>query len=256
MKKSTRLLRCGFLCVTVFYMSALSAQFIYKDSTLAKGDTVHMKVNTKTGVPHRITGLNIDLRRYGQLTGVNIPAISEAFLREYAVIFRVDPGSLVIEKNERVKERWLVNYVQEYNGIPVYGSSVGFTVNANGRIPVVGIQYYPHIDVNTTPSLSAPEAVEIAVTDFAARGLSDSIVIDSSPELVVLPVEKNDKYEYVLTYRLELDTYEGGYSESYFIDATNGSIEKKYSNVLRGTLYGCIQYRYWPEHHDDSEVTT
>lgn len=216
-----------------------------------------MKVNDKTGVPHRITGLNVDFKRYGTISMNSISSMSRAFLTEYAELFRLETESLVLERSENRKGRWHINFTQEYEGIPVYYSSIGFTVFENGRIPLVGIDYYPDINVEPTPRVSAEEALRIAQEDFTLLSQSDSIITSQLPTLWIFPVENDDSYTHYLAYRLELKYrgFQSMFNESYFVDAHSGEILLRYSNILDASIYGTVSIKYWPEHHYDTQST-
>ncbi len=257
MQQRSRLFMFSLTGMSILCLNLIFAQYTRLDSILSDGSVVHMKINPRTGVPQRLTGLDVDFKRYGPISESKVEAMSRAFLAEYADLLHIDTESLSLEKAESRKGRWYVNFVQKVKGVPVYHSGVGFTIFPNGAVPVIGAEYYPDVEISTAPNLTADKIIEIAQASFGDLGSMDSVVVRKEPELTILPIETPEDYAYFLVYHIELES-EGSQkplSEAYFIDANNGDIVKQYSNIMDGSLSGYISYRYWPKHYYDATET-
>lgn len=140
----------------------------------------------------------------------------------------------------------------------MHRSRIGFTVSSNGAVSVINSDYYPNIDIDLIPGITADRALEIAQTDFLALSSADTVRIKKDPELIVLPVEGDNSYSYVLAYNLALafKGLQAVFNETYFVDATTGDVIERYSNLKSGTLNGTISYNYWPEHDYDTQQSS
>ncbi|MHA1830338.1 MAG: FlgD immunoglobulin-like domain containing protein, partial [Candidatus Helarchaeota archaeon] len=139
----------------------------------------------------------------------------------------------------------------------IYNAYVSFTIHKNGNVPLIGSDVYPDIDIETTPEITPANSIEIAKISYKNLILNDSIYIRKGPNLIIYPMEGENKYHYYLAYELELDYFDSNRnhiaSEGYIIDAKNGNILKTYSNVKNACAYGTLYYKYWPEDQNDPE---
>lgn len=227
------------------------------DSTDTSGNVIRIKVNDKTGTPHLIYGLNVNFSRYGQITDQNVQGLSRQFLTEHAKLLRIQQGTLKFQGATNRNGRWYIDFQQEYRGIPVYSANVGFTIHENGNVVLAGSDAHPDISIDAIPSISSDEALKIAKSNFAGLSARDSVSIRNEPELIILSLENDTSYSYLLTYNIELELIDSlsVYSEGYFIDANSGNIIRQYSNIRDQSISGTVSIRYWPEHHDDAQST-
>lgn len=109
---------------------------------------------------------------------------------------------------------------QMYHNIPVYGYQLVVSTNAAGEISTLTGHYYPGINVDITPVLSAQQAKDkIAESGSDAESVSDGlyIYIDESATLC-----------------WKIRTF----SKSYFVDATTGSVVATISEVYEESVTG------------------
>ncbi len=195
-KRLSGLILSFFMIISL--SSSLSAQYKLKNVSDEEGKAIQMKVNTKTGSPHRIYNLKQNFTNYGDFSNKeNIEKCNAQFLNEISGFIKVDIKDLKlkqIKKSSTRKDKWYISYQQYYKGVPVYRADVGYTLLLNGNIELFGSDAYPDISLDVSHKLSGNEALQIAETHFKELSKSDTLTIRKEPELIILPIEKEDDY--------------------------------------------------------------
>ena len=119
---------------------------------------------------------------------------------------------------------------QYYKGIRVFGGDIARQMDGAVPVSIFG-QLYTAIDLNTTPVLSADEAIAAV-----QRLVGQAMVVNQAPELVVLPIDTGG---YALTYRLRVATQID--RVVYFIDARDGEMTLQYGDLQRQAAIGTGQ---------------
>lgn len=57
-------------------------------------------------------------------------------------------------KAETDGKSWFVTYSQSVDGVPVYRTEIGYTVNQDGDIIALGADAYRNVSIATTPRVS------------------------------------------------------------------------------------------------------
>ena len=114
----------------------------------------------------------------------------------------------------------------------VLGAKLGFTVTRQGRLLAAGARLFPKVNVNTTPSLSAQAAMQIA-TGHASIPDAD---VSAKDELVILAVEVDDAYVYGLAWEITVSNHnlKPPRSKTFLVDAHSGKILQEYDNAGHG----------------------
>lgn len=143
-------------------------------------------------------------------------------------------------------------YQQYFNDIPVeFG--IYKTHLKNGVLSAINGDYYPIIEINTKPSISASNAVSLAYKN--AKLESNSVLsIDenkpkvSNPTLVIFPKMENINPRNRLAYKLDIDAEMQFYHSDVYVDAHTGEIifennkMHEIDNPANGTtLYNGVQ---------------
>ncbi|HJS22991.1 MAG TPA: fibronectin type III domain-containing protein [Pyrinomonadaceae bacterium] len=155
---------------------------------------------------------------------------SRAFLDEFSTLFGITPAeaSYVVEFN--LRDRRVVEYRQALNQVPVEHSFVTFAV-ANSRLEQVTSRLYTALNPDTfsvTPNLQRDLACDVATADFRRTvGRGDATELKCKENLVVLPDESN----FYLVWKLIVSSSQRLDSYTYYVDAQNGSVLRKYSNL-------------------------
>jgi len=240
--------------VFVLFVNSIQAKSLYvkKDTTIA-GENAVLKIDKKTGAVKRIYGI----KKFSDknLSKTNIKETSQAFIDSHSKMFRITSKDLKLIQCEKVQNRWLVRYNQLYKGIPVNGAFLGFTITENGGIVNIGSNIHPNLKINTKFSLKNNQALETTILKFNMLTKNNNYTVRKSPELKILPIEKENQYDYYITYHIELELIDSlnVYSQSYFVNANNGEIILDYSNIKKDhDLNLTIRTSYWPKHYYDN----
>jgi vibriolysin len=120
---------------------------------------------------------------------------------------------------------------QSFRGVPVFATEAILHLDANGSVASVTDRLVRDLKVDTTPSLRAEEAIQIAV---AQAGGSRALTADPKSDLQLLP-ESNGRVRLTWRVQLEAVTAEGAPSKpNLFIDAKTGEIVKQFDNLMTG----------------------
>jgi vibriolysin len=117
---------------------------------------------------------------------------------------------------------------QSFRGVPVFGAQAIVHFNSDGSIASITDRLARDLKVDTTPSLRAAEAIQIAV---AQVGGSRALTAEPKSDLQILAEDNGGAR---LTYRVQLEavTAKGEPSmPNLFIDAKSGEVVKQFDNL-------------------------
>jgi Zn-dependent metalloprotease len=223
------------------------------------GNALKIEQNSVTKAAHRVYGLKGNINRYGTsmaaLNQENIDAVAKRFLADYQEIIKVGSDDLVLKQASHRKGKWYISYEQTYQAIPVYRTSVGFTIDRQGDIPRLGADIYPDIAVSATPSLSSQQARETAEKVFRVDE-TENVNLVKDISLLVYPEIVGSEITFHLVYEVELLIERPRRQWVYFVDAHSGDIVFSYSALMQGdwNIHGYSRTQYLPEHYYDSPV--
>ena len=162
-------------------------------------------------------------------TESGVETAADAFVEDTKALFGVDPKNLDGPTIIQSGEVWLISYQQVFSELNVLGAKLGFTVTRQGRLLAAGARLFPKVNVNTTPSLSAQAAMQIA-TGHASIPDAD---VSAKDELVILAVEVDDAYVYGLAWEITVSNHnlKPPRSKTFLVDAHSGKILQEYDNV-------------------------
>jgi Zn-dependent metalloprotease len=217
-----------------------------------QGNQLWLSVNPETGSAHRVYGELAHISRYGfrsqDLDRDSILQLSSSVFADYGKILKLAPDDLAPRILDTDGQMWFVTYQQTYRGLPVEGTEAGYTLDARGRMVALGADIYPSIDVETTPMVSAEEALDIA----------KNLLGDAEPETRLLPAlivfpqaTKKGKTSFLLAWKMELASAKGPKDVVYFIDALTGGLIESYSNIRDWEIHGTFSGQYYPQHNYD-----
>ena len=165
---------------------------------------------------------------------------SGAFLAEYAPLFGAAPDQLVQRAVDRDAYGTTVTYVQEYKGLPVFGTMLRTHLDKGGDLTSVNGTAVPDLDLAVSPRLSASEASDRAVQAVEADpptgsegGTVDTSGLQAkSTELMVYRegLIRGVKGDNTLVYRVEV-TNEANIRDIVFVSAATGKPVNRYSMI-------------------------
>lgn len=183
------------------------------------------------------------------LTKTDSPqAESTAFLQQYGGIFGIsDAGTELVQVDATTDSLGTkhLTYQQMYEGVPVFAGILRVHLNSNSQLTAANGVFVPRIKVNTTPSLSAETAAEIAVAATAERAAVDGATAgDLSVATNTLYVYRDGLIQGVpganyLVYEVQV-TNNGNVRDFVYVDAHAGKVINHVSavdNALFRRLY-------------------
>lgn len=183
------------------------------------------------------------------LTKTDSPqAESTAFLQQYGGIFGItDAGTELVQVDAATDSLGMerLTYQQVYEGVPVFAGILLVHLNDNGQLAAANGVFVPRIKINTTPSLSAETAAEIAVAATAERAAVDGATAgDLSVATNTLYVYRDGLIQGVpganyLVYEVQV-TNNGNIRDFVYVDAHAGKVINHVSavdNALFRRLY-------------------
>jgi Zn-dependent metalloprotease len=208
--------------------------------------------NEKTGAPYRIFGQGIQPQKMktalptaiSELGDIEVKFLSDNFISDNRDFFEINPKNLNLIKLEKFKDKWIVDYQQFYESIPVFGGHVGLTIDNESKIVLFGSNYYPNISITTTPQISKERYIELAKNEVIFNDTTDFI---RNSSLIIFPIESDGKINYHLTWMVELFSVNPLGEWVFFIDATDGSLLFKYNRMKSSTINGYVSGVMYPQ---------
>ncbi len=140
--------------------------------TSFQGNRLSIKWDTITGAPLTIRGEKSPLFKIGhvsKLSRAQITRIGPILVKKYAPILKIRPDQLRLKAAERISGSWYVSYWQTFQGTIIYESSLGFSIDPEGRVVSLGAILYPRVQVPEKDLIDRTRALKIAqdqVQDF------------------------------------------------------------------------------------------
>ncbi len=185
--------------------------------------------NPQTGTPSQLYGSGVNLA--APFTSVaDIEAAARGVIAANPSVFQADNANLRFESAPVGMGKWAVHFQQTYQGLDVWGGRVHLTFTEQGRLFVMGSDYYSGITVNPTPRLSQTEAAAIARSDLPYNPATDSI--EDGIKLMVLPVPASEtEVSHHLVWRVRVHTADPVGIWVTHVDAHDGEILWRYNDV-------------------------
>lgn len=204
------------------------------EATDPHGKKVRVHFDAKLGTARSISGFSEHIRGYGlaheDLSRASIRELGKKLFDDYSRILGFSSRNLREKGISHAGAMWSASYTQVVNNVPVEGSHAGFDIGRWGDILHLNMKWYPNVTVETTPSLSASRALEIAKRYYSG---GDTIPGIGAHELVILPEEVNGQFVYHLAWKLIL---EGGSSAMrLYISARDGALLREQGNQVEET---------------------
>jgi bacillolysin len=162
---------------------------------------------------------------------------AQAYIKLVSPLMKVDDMRISFDlASSETDELGIDHYrfTQKYNGVPIYGAEI-ILHGKNGEFDFLNGNYHPIFELaSVVPSLSADQAMAACVTD---RGTAMKYqhflgpLADQMKETKTLVIYKHyDAYKlayHITSYKNLAERWE------YFVDATDGSIIKKYESLCK-----------------------
>jgi len=129
------------------------------------GQSLDVTWDALTRAPQTITAVGSDLLEVKNIAGLTkreINDIGALLVSKYGLLLKVRPEHLVLKKAEKTDGVWHVNYQQTVRGVAVYDSSLGFSIDSEGRIKSLDAILYPDARPPGSAKIHRGQALKVA----------------------------------------------------------------------------------------------
>lgn len=190
----------------------------------SKHGTWNVLFDERTGVPHRAYGAGF------VLPGSDATDRANKFIATELISFSVAPEQLVLRKSFSSAKYQYVDYFQTCDGLEILNSRVTVRTTLDNRLVLFGADVFNDIQISVKPQIS-----EAAISNYAISGMTYQINgYITNPELKILPVPVEGKYEYHLVYEVTVEATDfDGYPARYYtlVDAHDGVVMYRQNEI-------------------------
>ncbi len=190
----------------------------------------------------------LEIKDFSKLSRAEITHAGPRLVSKYQSLLQIGPDQLKLKGAEKISDTWYVSYWQTFQGVILYESSLGFSIDLQGRIKSLGAILYPDVQAPVTSKLSHEEALKIGqsqIKDF--KKLKCRLVAES---VLIYPKRKENSVDYYRVYAfnffpekaLHPATTEGGWA--VFVDSQAGKVVL--SEILTKPLGCCVPEDWVP----------
>jgi len=196
-----------------------------------KNQKLSIKWNPLTRAPLIIRGIDsnlLEIKNFSKLSRKEITHAGPQLISKYQSLLQIGPDQLKLKGAEKISDTWYVSYWQTFQGVILYESSLGFSIDSHGRIKSLGAYLYPNVQAPVTSKISHEKALKIGqgqIKDF--KKLKCKLVAES---ILIYPARKTNSVDYYRVYAfnffpeeaLHPATTEGGWA--VFVDSQTGKV--------------------------------
>jgi len=205
--------------------------------------------NYATKTAHWVTTGPSPMPMIGKLTSGDIESACRGFIGDNVDLLGADDSQLLLSNKAKAGGRWSVAFRQIYKGIPVLGGQVRMLFTPDDGLMAFGSDIYPDVDIGTQPKMSSEEAIEAAQANCLDTAGSDEI---TEPKLVIVPLYRPQKFEYLLCWQLEIFQPMIQKNWRYLVDADTGAVVGKSNTLVYDNITGTIRGQYKREFASDA----
>jgi len=196
-----------------------------------KGQKLSILRDPFTKAPLIIRGIEsnlLEIKNFSKLSREEITYTGPIVVNKYKSLLLIEPDQLKLKGAEKISDTWYVSYWQTFQGVILYESSLGFSIDSHGRIKSLGALIYPKVQAPVTSKISHEKALEIGKNQIKEfKKLKCRLVAES---ILIYPVRKINSVDYYRVYAfnffpekaLHPATTEGGWA--VFVDSQTGKV--------------------------------
>ena len=162
-----------------------------------KSQKLSIKWDPLTRAPLIMRGIDsnlLEIKNFSKLSRKEITHIGPLLVNKYKFLLHIEPDQLKLKGAEKISDTWYVSYWQTFGGMIIYESSLGFSIDPQGRVKSLGALLYPNVEVPRASKISHEEALKIGqkqIKDYKklrCRLLAEGVLI--------YPVKKINSIDY------------------------------------------------------------
>ncbi len=186
--------------------------------------------NGQTGTPRWVYG---DPVRVGAAVRdvTDLELLGRQVIDANVDVLGADGTNLKLASSPRIPGKWAAHFQQTYHGLDVWQARVSTVFTEDGRLMLMGSNYFRDIELDPTPALSAEAAGDIARGDLPFNPATDRMVGEA--QLMVLPVAlAANEVEHHLVWRVSVRTNDPLGEWVTHVDAHDGEIVWRYNHIV------------------------
>jgi hypothetical protein len=162
-----------------------------------KSQKLSIKWDPLTRAPLIMRGIEsnlLEIKNFSKLSRDEITYTGPLLVNKYKSLLHIEPDQLKLKGAEKISDTWYVSYWQTFGGMIIYESSLGFSIDPQGRVKSLGALLYPNVEVPRASKISHEEALKIGqkqIKDYKklrCRLLAEGVLI--------YPVKKINSIDY------------------------------------------------------------
>jgi len=223
-----------------------------------KGQKLSILRHSLTQAPVIIRGIEsnlLEIKNFSKLSREEITYTGPILANKYKSLLQIEPDQLKLKGAEKISDTWYVSYWQTFQGVIIYESSLGFSIDSRGNIKSLGALLYPQVQAPITSRVSHEEALKTGqgqIKDF--KKLKCILLAES---VLIYPVKKKGSIDYYRVYAFNFFPKEALHPASVvggwavFIDTQTGK-KVLYEELLK-PLGCCIPEDWVPPKLEDTK---
>ncbi len=249
------------LFLIILIHTILLSNEIIKIEVGPNGEPVFIKSDTIMNSINRIYNLDYSIQQFGytfsELNSMITEEIGRQIISELSEINITLTTDFNIKSNFNHNGKWYVSFLQISNNLPIKNSSIGFTIEENGKINTIGGHVFTNIPLETIIPIISIEESELLIKEWLSNNYPSKIyTISSEPDLVILPTYNLIEPQFYLVYQFGVFN-NSKLEKTIYVDGNNGTIIKV-ENSFRNTEeffsnHGTIDILYKPNYISDYE---
>jgi len=214
-----------------------------------KGQKLSISRDSLTQAPLIIRGIEsnlLEIKNFAKLSREEITHTGPILVNKYKSLLQIEPDQLKLKGAEKISDTWYVSYWQTFQGVILYESSLGFSIDSRGNIKSLGALLYPNVQVPVISKINHDEALKIGqgqIKDF--KKLKCILLAEN---VLIYPMKKTNSIDYYRVYAFNFFPQEALHPASVvggwavFIDTQTGK-KVLYEELLKPL--GCCIPEDW-----------
>lgn len=196
-----------------------------------KGQKLSIQWDSLTKSPLVIRAIEsnlLEIKNFSKLSRKEITHTGPLLVNKYKSLLQIEPDQLRLKGAEKISDTWYVSYWQTFQGIIIYESSLGYSIDSQGRIKSLGALLYPHVKAPLTSKVSHEEALRIGQAQIKDFKKLRCILLAES--VLIYPVKKKSSIDYYRVYAFNFFPQEALHPASVvggwavFVDTQTGKV--------------------------------
>ena len=185
--------------------------------------------NPQTGTPAYTYGTAIRLvASVGSAS--ELDNVARGVIAANAGVLRADNANLRLGDTPNALGKWAAHYQQTYQGLDVWQGKVIVVMSEDGKLVLMGSDYYSGIEVDPNPAIDLHFAEILAKADLPFNPATDGLEADGTLLILPRPISETE-VSFHLVWRVRVHTESPMGTWVTHVDAHSGEIVWRYNDI-------------------------